>query len=179
MEENIKNCWCNACFRNIGSGNSDNRRQTALQSLAKRYRWFSNYALLLLVLMPLVLINLFWTHGYGQEWMRIAIVVFSMIYCATCSIMDRWLYRGICSIDIYEMSVAEVCSLAIYYRKRHLQFVVILIPMAVVLLGGIAWALSSNMYLIYGIITGALVGLILGTRQLYAFLDSYRSLTKE
>lgn len=179
MKENIKNCWCNACFRNTSPENSDNRKQTALQSLARRYRWFSNYGLILLFCMPLVLINLFWGHDYGQEWMRISVVIFSMVYCATCSIMDRWLYNGICSIDVYGMSVSEVCRLALYYRKRHLQFVVILIPMAVILLGSIAWVLSENIFSIYGVICGALIGLILGTRQLHAFLNSYRSLTSE
>lgn len=179
MEENIKRCWKEASFRETESYDPDNRRYTALQSLTRRYKWFSNFGLLLLILMPLCLFNIFRTNGSEQLWISIATISFAAIYCATASIMDRWLYNGIQSIDITTMSVSEVCRLAYYYRKKHLQFVAILLPMAIMLIGSIAYIFSADKYLLTGLIVGFLLGIALGVRQLLAFLSEYRDITKE
>ncbi len=55
-----------------------------------------------------------------------------MLYCVIASVMDRWLYKGISRIDVATMPVSEVCRLAFYYRKKHFQFMAILIPLAVI-----------------------------------------------
>lgn len=179
MEENIKRCWKEASFHGSKSYDPDNRRLTALQSLTRRYKWFSNFGLFLLVMMPLCLYNIFSTNGIEKIWISIATICFAAIYCATASIMDRWLYNGIRSIDISTMSVSEVCRLAYYYRKKHLQFVAILLPMAIVLIGSIAYIFSAEKYLLSGLIVGFIFGIALGTRQLLVFLSEYRDITRE
>ena len=179
MEENIKRCWKEASFRGTESYDPDNRRYTALQSLTRRYKHFSNLGLLLLIMMPLCLFNIFSTNGIEKLWISIATISFAAIYCATASIMDRWLYNGIKSIDIAKMSVSEVCRLAYYYRKKHLQFIAILLPMAILLIGSMAYIFSAEKYILTGLIVGFILGVALGSRQLLAFLSEYRDITKE
>lgn len=67
-------------------------------------------------------------------------------YFLTVFFMDHWLWRGIGAIDPLKMGVSEVAEKAMFYRKRHLQFVAFLIPVGAVLLGFTAYAFSSDIY---------------------------------
>ena len=82
--------------------------------------------------MPLWIWNMV-SHGVEIDpWPRVGIVLLGMLYCVIASVMDRWLYKGISRIDVATMPVSEVCRLAFYYRKKHFQFMAILIPLAVI-----------------------------------------------
>ena len=72
------------------------------------------------------------------------------------------------------MKVEEVLRLTMRYRKRHLQFMLILMPMAVALLIGMGIYLRSDRSVIYGMIAGALIGLAIGIRYLIEFMRDYR-----
>lgn len=90
--------------------------------------------------------------------------------------MDRWLYHGIRQIDVVTMSVAEVVEKALYYRKWHIRFIFMLLPMALGCLGLLAY-LIDDFYLRLGMIAGFLTGVALGVRQLLNFLADYRAIT--
>lgn len=91
--------------------------------------------------------------------------------------MDDWLCRGIQRIDCATMPVAEVARLSIHYRKRHLQFMCILIPMVIMWIGGVVWIGFGDIYFLAGVILGALTGLALGLMQFHRFMDDYRRLS--
>ena len=76
------------------------------------------------------------------------------------------------------MSVSEVAYNAMFYRKRHLQFMAVLIPMAVALLGFTGYVFSSEIYFPYGMIVGAVCGLIIGIIQFRKFMAEYRKLSE-
>ena len=95
-------------------------------------------------------------------------------YFLLASTMDYWLYRRIRDIDCSVMKVEEVLRLTMRYRKRHLQFMLILMPMAVALLIGMGIYLRSDRSVIYGMIAGALIGLAIGIRYLIEFMRDYR-----
>lgn len=178
MEEKIRKEWeetkmkqnLNPDIQSITEGD----KLTSLQNLARRYKWFSNISMLCILWVPLMMLTNFIPNGW-----RVWIVASFGVYFLTCSIMDRWLYYGITGINMACMGVDEVYAKAMYYRKRHLQFVVILLPMAFIVIGLFAYATMGNdKSMLIGIITGSLFGLAIGTRQLMAFMKDYRKLTE-
>lgn len=180
MEEELKQCWRETSFRQTDSGNKYNRRQTALKSLEQRYKRFSNLGLVFTFVVTSCLLSQFYRFNYfGNSWLPIVTIIFAALYFALASVMDRWLYKGISRIDLSEMSVTEVCRLAFYYRKKHLQFIAILLPMAIALIGAIIWIYSGDVYFIIGIVVGGIIGLLLGTRQFLAFMAEYKDITEE
>ncbi len=130
--DNLRKEWQDADVAIPRDSNSydsiiNGKRKTALQSLAQRYRWFSNMGLLFLVIVPLNIFNL---HLFPELKLRMTMVIWFAGFFLICSVMDRWLYHGIKEIDVLTMSVSEVVEKALYYRKWHFRFIFILLPLA-------------------------------------------------
>lgn len=178
MEQEIKNCWRSARFSNIADNNTPHR-QTALQRLIERYKRFSRMALILAGCTPLYLFVLLRNCNTVSVWQSASVAAFMMVYCLTASAMDNWLRKGLSSIRVADMPVAEVCRRAFYYRKRHFQFMAVLIPMCLILLGWLAWLLSENEYFLYGMAVGAVIGVLAGYTVLSKFLKEYKALMSE
>lgn len=178
MEDKLKKEWEEVKMRSNDNRNltgiMDGKKQTSLQSLARRYKWFSNMSMICILWVPLMMLTAF----IPQEW-KLWIAISFGVYFLTCSIMDRWLYYGIQGIEVSRMSVDEVSRLAYFYRKRHLQFVMILLPMAIAVIGFFAYVvMDEDSSIMIGIIVGALFGMAIGARELMAFLRDYRTLTE-
>lgn len=179
--DDLKKDWQNA---NVSLNQNSNaydsiingKRRTALENLAERYRRFSNIALML------ILLSFTWIFNPNMfpenHRLRIAVGVSFAIYALIGSIMDRWLYQGIRSIDVVTMPVSEVIHKALFYRKRHLQFIAILLPIVLAIIGVMAWSMD-NLYFRLGILVGFIAGTAIGLRQLMAFLADYRTITSE
>ncbi len=149
------------------------KRKTALQNLAQRYRWFSNMALVFLLIVPINFMNL---HIFPDMKGRIIIVIWFCSFFVICSAMDRWLFHGIEQIDVVTMPVSKVVEKALYYRKWHIRFIFMLFPMAIGCLALLAYFIDDT-YMRLGMLTGFLVGVALGIRQLLHFLADYRAIT--
>ena len=93
--------------------------------------------------------------------------------------MDYWLYQGIRSIDCSTMTVSEVSRRALFYRKRHLQFIAILLPIAFIWIGMLVYYINYNKYFIWGIVIGGIIVFDVGFRQLLAFLADYRRVVED
>lgn len=178
MEQDIKDCWRSTRFNN-GNGDITPGRKTALQRLIERYKRFSRMALILAGCTPLYLWNPLRNEVNVPEWQLISAMAFMMVYGLTASGMDCWMARGLSSINIAEMPVAEVCRRAFFYRKRHFQFMAVLIPMCLILLGWLGWLVSDNQYMFYGMVSGAVLGGAVAFRILHGFLKEYRELTAD
>ncbi len=152
------------------------KRKTVLENLAERYRRFSNIAIML------ILLSLTWMFNPSlfpdNHRLRVIVGVAFAIYALIGSIMDRWLYQGIKSIDVFTMPVSEVIRKALFYRKRHLQFIAILLPIVLAIIGVMAWSMD-NLYFRLGILVGFIAGVAIGVRQLLAFLADYRAVISE
>lgn len=180
MEDNLKKNWQETKFCADMSMRQDgadfSRCKTALQRLANRYNRFSNFALVCILWSP------FFAFSHiievDKEWLRISLAIYSAVYFMTCSVMDRWLYHGIRRIDCVTMNVNEVLKLTLFYRKRHLQFVAILLPLAFIFVGGMAWLGTNDPYFIGGIFFGVVVGAAIGTRQFMQFMSDYRDIMR-
>ncbi|MDE6547885.1 MAG: hypothetical protein K2L22_02710 [Muribaculaceae bacterium] len=152
------------------------KRKTALQNLADRYKRFSilGVCLIMLSLSYCFNPNIF----PGELKWRIIISVAFALYALTASVMDCWLYNGIRSIDVVTMPVAEVIRKAMFYKKRHMQFIAVLLPFVLAIIGVIAWK-GDNIYFRLGIIVGFISGTAIGVFQLMNFLADYRAITSE
>ena len=179
--DNLKKDWQDTNVAIQTEANSydkiiNGKRRTALENLAERYRRFSNLALIL------ILLSFSWIFNPdmfpGNQGLRIAVGVSFAVYALIASIMDRWLYKGIQSIDIVVMPVSEVVRKALFYRKRHLQFIVILLPIVLSIIAVMAWSMD-NLYFRLGIVVGFIAGVAIGVRQLLAFLADYRDITSD
>ena len=111
--------------------------------------------------------------------MKFVMAIVMILYFATCSTIDWWLYRGVSSINCFNMSVSEVVGKAVYYKKKHLQSMLFLIPFAVIVFGVMIYSFKADEYVIYGMIAGVLVGLTIGYRQFREFMEEYKVLTAE
>lgn len=176
MENNdYRDEWRDARFKRYGGADPAavvGRRRTALQKLARRYLRFSNLALVFIMLLPINLISV--SREPGMMWVAGGFGVIMLV----ASVMDRWLYHGVSSIDCANMPVAEVSRLTLYYRRRHLQFVAILLPMALAAIGGMVYCMAGDTYFIMGVTVGFCVGLAIGIRQLLAFMADYREASR-
>ncbi len=179
--DNLRKDWQDANVAIQSQSNShdiiiNGKRRTALENLADRYRRFSNMAL------ALILLSFSWALNpdmFPDNYrLRIAVSVSFAVYALIASVMDRWLYNGVRSIDVVNMPVSEVIRKALFYRKRHLQFIAILLPSVLAIIGFIAWSMD-NFYFRLGILIGFIAGTALGLRQLFAFLADYRAITSD
>lgn len=172
MDNNLKKVWQDVKFNSSDDNNIENMidsdRKTALQNLARRYRIFSNISLVM-VFCSVSMANIRFLEPRFRVWLTLAFAVYFLI----ASVMDRWLYRGISSIDCAAMTVSNVVGKALFYRKRHLQFIVILLPMALCLAGILAWMLTEDVYMLLSIAGGIIAGLAIGLRQLLEFMSDY------
>lgn len=148
-------------------------RKTALDRLRDRYRHFWIVALV----MSLCSLIVFSRGRLVDECIGLWLGIVYSAYFLTVFFMDHWLWRGIRTIDPLKMGVSEVAEKAMFYRKRHLQFVAFLIPVGAVLLGFTAYAFSSEIYFLSGMIAGGVCGLIVGIVQFRRFMAEYRKLS--
>lgn len=175
MDFKFKKCWADTHICSDSEPNMtdlmNGRRRTALQRLAERYKRFSRLGLL----MCLWSVCYMFADVFPARF-RLGLCLFMLIYFGTVSCMDHWLYQGVRSIDCVTMTVREVVDKALFYRKRHLQFVAILILPAAAFIAMLAYAMSYNNYAIGGVVIGGVTGLIVGSRQLMNFMADYRTL---
>ena len=116
MEEDIRKNWSMSRLRrldnNVVYDVMSGRRQSALQSLAIRYRRFSNIALVMIAWS----IYMYFNPVMPERWRFITSISLG-VYFLTVSIMDFWLFRGILSIVLAEMDMRTVMLKAAFYRK--------------------------------------------------------------
>lgn len=179
-KDNIKSAWRDTnnsfekdknmmmSFEAIMNG----KRSTALDRLQARYLRFVMLALCCVPCSFSFMLPNIIPDGNGK-WITIAFGIYFLI----CAGMDLWLYHGIGTIDCLRMSVTEVIDKARFYRKRHLQFIMILLPIAFCVLGVMAYSMQNDPEVIYGMIIGGVVGLLIGSRQLFKFMKDYREVS--
>lgn len=173
---NIIDAWNNTKFREnpqkLINAIIEGRQRTSLENLARRYRRFSIFALIFVFYGPFTILSDIFPDTSGAWLLAIGMSIFF----ATASVMDYWLYSGIKSIDCATMTVQEVVHKAMFYRKRHLQFIAILVPGCLTIIGCMAYMGSGNKYFIYGIVFGFILGLSIGLTKLMQFMSDYKKI---
>lgn len=150
------------------------RKKTALDRLRERYLTFSAISFVMMFATFMVFSRGIFEVSHLRFWLGVSFAV----YFLTASCMDFWLWNGIGTIDPLRMSVSEVTDKSLFYRKRHLQFMTILIPMVIALLGFTGYVFSFETYFVGGMILGVILGTIIGVCQFRRFMSEYRELSE-
>lgn len=177
----IRENWQNTRFESTPTAEYDSivsgrLRHTALDRLKQRYQRFAMVGIMMVIVFGIMTMTGRFERIFVTE--NIWFMITWMAYFATAAIMDTWLYYGLSKINLTTMSVSEVSRLALYYRKRHIQFIFVLLPWALAVVGWFISIAIDDKYLVCGIISGMLVGLCIGARALMGFLKEYRELSE-
>lgn len=156
-----------------GYHNNLNKKKTALDRLRDRYNAFWIISLIMAVGSFFIFSRGIFVVNNLNLWLGISFTV----YFLTASCMDFWLWKGIGAIDPLRMNISEISEKSMYYRKKHLQFMAILIPMAIALLCFTGYVFSSEIYFLNGMIVGVVIGAIVGSLQFRRFMAEYRNLS--
>lgn len=150
--------------------NIDPRQKTTLQRLASRYRRMAIVsAVSLCWVMPLYF-RLSEENPDTPLFYPLVMVAFFLITAG----MDYWLCRGIQSIDCATMSVETVLKKVYFYRKRHIQFIFILMPIALLIIYLMLAMFNFEKYALLGAACGFMVGLAFGLKILFDFMRDYK-----
>lgn len=148
----------------------DTYRKTALDKLIARYRSFVRLECLCIVLIP-----------FAMYWLFSDKSIFLPIYAAAfflfAALVDHWLARKLATIDIQRMNVTAVVRTALDCRKRHLQSMILLIPLGIGFIAALAYTALDETRLLIGMAAGFIVGLAAGIREFRAFMRDYRTAT--
>lgn len=175
-DDRLKNCWragreaLRTAIPEGGDGVECLKRHTALERLERRYRFFM---LLALACVPLSL-SIFTLPEY-EGWSRWVLTSAMACYFLLCSGLDFRLLRQIRAIDVLTMPTMEVVERAVSCRRTHLRFVMILLPLALLLVGFMAWGARMDEGMLWGMASGAVAGLLIGAAQLRRFLRDYKA----
>ena len=175
-QQEIKATWQEAGTRFYAPESDDfenmyrQKKSTALDKLAERYKRFSRMGFLCAVMGIFYLLP---NHVIRTEY-QIPWATFFIVYMLACATMDLWLYRGIRSIDCFTMTVKEVVEKAIFYRRRHLLFIAILLPIAIAFVVATMFVFGFEKYFLIGIFCGGGLGLIIGYTQYRRFMQEYK-----
>lgn len=149
------------------------KKRTALDKLRERYMTFWIISLVMVFAGFLIFSRGIFIVSRMNLWLGVAYSV----YFLTAFGMEFWLWNELGSIDPPRMSISEIADKSMFYRKKHLQFMAILIPMAIALIGFTGYVYSSEIYFLNGMIFGCIIGLIIGTIQFRRFMAEYRKLS--
>lgn len=176
--DNLRKAWKETGEALPSEGNNHesqnlNKKKTALDNLRDRYRsfWIMSLCFAFGTFM------IFWNNeeiiGFNMKPLALSYMAYFLI----CFGFDFWLWRGVRTINPVTMDVSEVASRALFYHKRHLQSMCILLPLVVLLVGFTAYVFQSETYMVWGVVVGVIIGAILGIMQFRRFMASYREIS--
>ncbi len=148
--------------------------RSAQDDLARMYGTFAIFSAIFTVVGPIVMYKMAdeFVNPWFPSWL-IAALFFP--YFLGASLMDTWLYFRTKEIDVARWPMDAVSRSAVRIRKRHHLFMMILIPYMLILLSMMIFG-SLNMYLVYGMITGAIIGGLIGLRAYHRMMADLRSM---
>jgi hypothetical protein len=104
------------------------------------------------------------------------VIIYATIYFTIAGIMDFYLYKGIKGLDLSTEGVTQIATKAKFYRRRHHQFQLILIPMAVILI--CLYFSSATEWQQIGMAVGLIVGLAAGIPTYIGIMRDYKQLSR-
>ncbi len=159
------------------SNDPDNmyEKKTALDKLKDRYRLGCDWSIVGTVLITILFIFIPWIN----DNYRVSITISFAIVMSSNSYVLYWFWRGLGKINPLTMSITEVSEKANYYKRWHLRYYLIGLVIALLWVGYFAYVVSrSNTGSIESIVTGFIIGGILGFYSLWKDLKNYRNLSE-
>ena len=147
------------------------KMHTDLDRLRLRYMTGRDWSVVVAVVFTVLL---FLMPSLNDEHRLPVAVTFAVVMSANAYALN-WFQRGIGKINPLTMSISQVSSMARYYKKSHLKYV----------LSGMLVAILWIEYFMYAtdrsfdsIAIGAVIGAICGLYSLWKYLKDYRNLSE-
>ena len=184
--EEIKNMWTElnsriTCLeddhRRIAREVTQSKFKTAREKLVAKYKAFIFIALIMIIYMNLYLIHM---PDVVEQFRIPAIIYWTCFFLFTAG-ADTYLMLKVKDIDVYNSSVRDISRQASHNWKMHKIVLIIGLPLAfgAIFLLSLLLNARENIYIIYGIITGGVVGLVIGIIHLLKFREYYKLLQTE
>lgn len=148
------------------------KRNTSLDKLMQNYRRFAGLAFLCIP----GGFSFYQLIQRGEILISPAIIILFIAAMAFSACADLYLYSRLKEIDLLSMSVTEVADRARNCRRIHLFSQLILLPMVLTFII-IVVVTSTTTYLRWGLLCGALVGMVIGFGKWLEIMRTYRTLT--
>lgn len=153
-----------------------NNKRTTLDRLRRRYMSFMILSISAGIIEFPIILHL-GSLGFLPDNLKWPVAISFMIMMLIEAGMDFWFWKGTGRICPLTMTVSELSSMALYYKKCHIKSIMVCAPMALGWIVFFIYAASlANFFPIFGIITGAAIGLFFGIRALKRFMAEYKSL---
>jgi membrane-associated HD superfamily phosphohydrolase len=107
----------------------------------------------------------------------LSIVIVTTLYILIAAAMDYYLYRGIKGLDLSTEGVTQIVTKAKFYRRRHHQFQLFLIPVVVILIG--LYFSFATEWEQKGLVVGVIIGLVVGLPKYLSLMRDYKQLQHE
>ncbi|MCH5240107.1 MAG: hypothetical protein J1F38_07780 [Muribaculaceae bacterium] len=181
---NMKAMWVELNER-VSSLEEENRKlarkvinqnfKSTQEKLVRKYSIFIALSLIMVLYMPLfVCFSPFLVEKY-----KLATIIYWVLFFLLEAGVDIYLRYRISNIDIYKSSISDIAKLAAQNWRIHKIGILIGVPLAfgAVILFGLL--LDANIFLIYGMIVGGVIGFIVGLSQLKKFYENYKFLQSQ
>ncbi|MDE6560269.1 MAG: hypothetical protein K2K75_02690 [Muribaculaceae bacterium] len=147
-----------------------NKKKTSLDRIHDGYRKGCDMSILgTIILTPFF----FFMPSISDEYRISLAITFAIMGLANAYVM-YWLWRGIGKINPLTMPITQVSSMAKYYKKCHLQYVLLgsLVAIPWIVYFMIATNRSES------VVMGAIIGGICGLYGLWKYMKDYRNLVE-
>lgn len=156
--------------RKLARSVKENKLSSARENLIRKYRMF-----IILECIMIIWVILFVSHNpMVIEKYKLATTIYWSVFFLIEMGLDLFLLIKTKAINIYDSPVTEIVKRAATNWKTHKIGIAIGIPLAIGAVILFALALDANEFAVLGIITGAIVGVIIGIKQLLKFREYYR-----
>lgn len=151
-----------------------NNRNTALDRLRRRYLNGWKFSFTVGILLA---VSIYFIPSLGDQY-RISLIVAYLIIILSNGCVWHWLWKGLEKINPIKMPITQVCSMAKYYKKRHLLYNLVVCPIAILWSGCFLSALNDSLFSgMRGMIMGIILGCGFAFYGLWAYMRDYRDVT--
>ncbi len=150
-----------------------NKMKTSLDRLYSRYLKGRDFSILATIIFP---IFFFVMPSLGNVY-RIPLAITYVIVMSVNTYILNWFLRGLGKIDPLTMPITQVSSMAKYYKKCHIRYLLFGYFIAIAWSIYFMFALSRSGFRdIDGLIFGAVIGGISGLYGVWKYFRDYRNL---
>ena len=147
------------------------KMHTDLDRLRLRYMTGRDWSVVVAVVFTVLL---FLMPSLNDEHRLPVAVTFAVVMSANAYALN-WFQRGIGKINPLTMSISQVSSMARYYKKSHMKYVLSGMLIAILWIEYFMYATDRS----FGSIAiGAVIGAICGLYSLWKYLKDYRNLSE-
>ncbi|MDE5997464.1 MAG: hypothetical protein K2G77_04545 [Muribaculaceae bacterium] len=152
-----------------------NKKNTDLDRLRTRYMKGRDFSVLGAIIFPGFF---FWMPSLGDQY-RISVAITYVIVMLANAYVLNWFKRGLGKINPLTMPITQVSSMTKYYKKCHLQYILLGSFVAIQWIVYFLYALSHSGFKdIDGLIFGAIISGICGLFGLWKYMKDYRNLVE-